>query len=134
MPRIKERPPLKACSATNGVPQDVREDGLPQEIPPNHAPLPEIASSDQPQPCYELLSSDPAIQDQVHPIVSQPGRPGVRPHSASNLTQSPQPYGLAFRPHSPSQLSVVSSLGNFPPLVRGLSPVSITNDDISADV
>ena len=115
-PCIGDRTPLKIGSATNVVPQEYHEeDKTLQELPPNHAPLPEIASSDPPQPCHELPSSDRAIQTHARPKDLQPSRPG-------------------FRPYSPSRLSVVSSFHSSPPLARAVSPVSVTNDDISADV
>lgn len=134
-PHVKDRTPLDFRSTKSGVPQEEpQEDKTPQELPPNQAPLPEIASSDPPKPCHELPSSDPATREQVHPEALQPGRSGPRPYSASSLFQAPQPYGLAFKPHSPSQLSEMSSLGSPPPLAHGLSPVSVTKDGVSADV
>lgn len=133
-PCIENKIPLESYSATSGAQEDHEEDKAPQELPPNHPALPEIASSDLPQSCHELPSSDLANQEPVHPKALQPGRPGFRPYSASSLSQTPQPYGLAFRPHSPSRLSAVSSLASSPPLARGLSPVSVTNDDICANV
>ena len=134
-PYIENRTPLEIYSATSSTPQeDNKEVKTLQELPPNHAPLPEIASSDPPRLCHELPSSDSAVHEHIHPRALQPGRPGFRPYSASSLSQAPLPYGLAFRPHSPSQLSVVSSVGSQPPLACGLSPISVTNDDISADV
>lgn len=136
-PYKENRKPLEIYSATSGAPQEDHEEDktTPQELPPNHAPLPEIASSDPPQSCHELPSSDPGLQEHVHPRALQPGRPDFRPYSASSLSQVPhQPYGLSFRPHSPSRLSAVSSIGSPPPLTRGVFPVSVTNDGISADV
>lgn len=115
-PYVNNRSPLEIYSTTSCTPQgDHEEDKTLQELPPNHAPLPEIASSDLPQACHELPSSDADGQGHVHPRALQPGRPGFRPHSPSNLSQYPQPYGFAFRPHSHSQLSMVSSLGDAPP-------------------
>lgn len=134
-PYVENERPLGICSATSGAPQEgFEEDKTPQELPPNHAPLPEIASSDPPQSYHELPSSDAAVQDHAHLRPLQPGRPSFRPYSASSLSQAPRPYGLAFKPHSASRLSTVSSLGNSPPSARGLSPVSVTTDEISANV
>lgn len=127
--------PQKIGSAISGIPQgDHKDDKTPQELPPNHAPIPEIASSDPPQPCYELPSSEPAIQEHAHPKALQPGGPGSRPVSASSLSRTPPPYGLAFRPHSPSRLSEVYSLDSTLPIARELSTVSVTDDGISAEV
>lgn len=131
-PSIEHETPRKFFSTTSSVPQeDCEEDRTLQELPPNHAPLPEIASSDPPQPCHELPSSKTTIQEHTHPNALQPDRPIVRPHSASSMFPTPQPYGLAFRPHSPSRLSEVSSLDSTPPVARGLSTFSATT---SADV
>ena len=124
--------PLGTRRATRSATQENREgDNTPHELPLNHAPLPEIASSDQPQLFYELSSSDPTI---IHPGALQSGKPLFRPSSASSLSPNPQAYGLGFRPHSPSHLSMVSSLGGSPSLSHGFSPVSVTNDGTSAEV
>ena len=131
MSYIEPTTPLRACPATRGATQGDHEgDNTPHELPPNHAPLPEIASSDQPQSFYELPSSDPTI---IHPGALQPGKPVFRPSSASSLSPNPQPYGLGFRPHSPSHLSVVSSLDGSPSFPHGLPPVPVTNDGTSAE-
>lgn len=133
---IENRTPLGIYSATTGAPQrDHEEDKKPQELPPNQAPLPEIASSDAPQSRHELPSPDPAVQEHSHPRALQPGRPDFRPYSPTNLSQAPQPYGLAFRPHSPSRLSMVSSVGGSPALAHDVSPISVAKDgDINANV
>ena len=134
-PYIEKQTPLEINSTTIGAAQgNHEEDKTPQELPPNHAPLPEIASSDPPQSRHELPSSDPAVQEHGHPKALQPGRPEFMPYSASSIPQGPQPYGLAFRPQSPSRLSMVSSLGISPSVGRGVSSISFTNDVISADV
>lgn len=135
-PYIENRTPLDLYSATMGTPRKSHEeDKTPQELPPNHAPLPEIASSDAPESRHELPSPDPTVEEHVHPRALQPGRPDFRPYSPTNLSQAPQPYGLAFRPHSPSRLSMVSSLGGSPQLARDASPVTVAKDeDISANV
>ena len=131
MSYIEPTTPLGTCPATRSATQEDHEgDNTPHELPPNHAPLPEIASSDQPQSFYELPSSDPTI---IHPGALQPGNPVFRPSSASSLSPNPQPYGLGFRPHSPSHLSVVSTLDGSPSFPHGLSPVSVTNDGTSAE-
>ena len=115
VPYIKGRTPLEINSAPiPALHEDHGKGQKPQELPSNQAPLPEIASSDTPQPCHELLSSGSAVQEQVHPTALQPGGPALRPYSASSLSPASQPYGLAFRPHSPSRLSEVSSLSNSP--------------------
>ena len=133
-PYIENRTPLEIHSPTNGAPQeDHEEDETPQELPPNHAPLPEIASSDPPQLWHKLPSSDSAVHEHVHPRALQPGRHSFRPYSASSMSQAPQPYGPAFRPHSPSRPSMVSSIESSPPLAYGLSPISFTNDNLNAD-
>ena len=133
-PYIEKGTPLGIESATGSAAQENhQEDKTPQELPPNHAPLPEIATSDPPQSRHELPSPDPAVQENIHPRALQPGGPEFRLYSASDLSQVPQPYG-AFRPHSPSRLSVVSSLGNSPLVGRGVSSVSVNNGEISADV
>ena len=117
---------------TRSATQENREgDNTPDELPLNHAPLPEIASSDQPQSFYELPSSDPTI---IHPGALQPGKPVFRPSSASSLSAKPQAYGLGFRPHSPSHLSMVSSLDGSPSFSHRFSRVSVTNDSTSSEV
>ena len=132
MSYIEPTIPLGTLSATRSATQENREgDNTPYELPLNHAPLPEIASSDQPQSFYELPSSDPTI---IHPGALQPGKPVFRPSSASSLSPNPQARGLGFRPHSPSHLSMVSSLDGSLSFPHGFSPVSVTNDGTSAEV
>ena len=132
MSYIEPTTPLGTLPATRSATQEGREaDNTPHELPLNHAPLPEIASSDQPKSFYELPSSDPTI---IHPGALQPGKPVFRLSSASSLSPNPQAYGLGFRPHSPSHLSMVSSLDGSPSLPHGLSPVSATNDGTNAEV
>lgn len=134
-PCTENATPLEMYSATSGAPQEYHEeDKPPQELPANHVPLPEMASSDLQQSRRELPAVDAAQQEHVHPRALQPGRPGFRPYSPSSLSQSPQPYGLALNPHSRSRLSVVSSFGDMTPLARGLSPVSAANDDTTPEV
>ena len=132
MSYIEPRIPLGTRPATRSATQENREgDNTPHELPLNHAPLPEIASSDQPQSFYELPSSDPTI---IHPGALQPAKPVFRPSSASSLSPNPQAYRLGFRPHSPSHLSMVSSLDGSPSCPYGFSPVSVTSDGTSAEV
>ena len=130
--RVPTQNSLGTLPATRSATQEGREaEKKPHELPLNHAPLPEIASSDQPKSFYELPSSDPTI---IHPGALQPGKPVFRLSSASSLSPNPQAYGLGFRPHSPSHLSMVSSLDGSPSFPHGLSPVSVTNNGTSAEV
>lgn len=132
-PYVAKETPLKIDSATSGTAQENHEADPTPELPPNHAPLPEIASSDPPRSRHELPSPDPAVHQHVHPRALQPGRLEFRPDSASSLSPVPQPY-FAFRPHSPSRLSMVSSLCSPHLAGPGVSSVSVTNGEISADI
>ena len=131
MSYIEPTIPLVTLPVIRSDTQEDREgDNRPHELPLNHAPLPEIASSDQPKSFHELPSSDPTI---IHPGALQPGRPVCRLSSASSLSPNAQAYGLGFRPHSRSHLSMVSSLDGSPSFPHGLSPIS-TTDGTSAKV
>ena len=91
-PSVEDRIAMKLSSGPKDTFHEDQDEGLSlQELPPNHTPLPEIASSDPPQPCYELPSSESPIREHSHSTALQPCRLDLRPYSASGVYRGPHP-------------------------------------------